>query len=245
MNEKTPTQSAAAPKHPPHVDGLLLDYQDLLPGDILLFRAIDPDPLARRVSKTIGSPYTHAGIYLGGGELIEAGDPRIEIRRLSSHDKEDSVIGVFRSQNTFLDDRVRALREFAETLVRNGAEYDWDGVRAFRKVRTQLEEELFEILKRDYGKVLTKSELDQRSYFCSALIVACYIVSGVIGDTAQLAYKADAFSPADLHEDPTFGWFLGYITSQKNEIPADDPLLNTTLWRDVEETPWWAGRAPR
>lgn len=63
-------------------------------------------------------------------------------------------------------------------------------------------------------------------------------------ETAQLTYKADAFSPADLHEDPTFGWFLGYISSE-NEVPDDDPLLNTTLWRDIDETPWWAGRASR
>lgn len=239
---KTKPEIADADNHPSHLGGLLLDFPDLLPGDILLFRAIDPDPLAKRVSRTTGSPYTHAGIYLGADELLEAGYPKVEIRRLSTSDKEGYIIGVFRSQNTFLDGRVRALREFAETLVRNGTKYDLAGIRAFREVRTQLEEELFGILDRDYGKVLTKEKLEQRSYFCSALVVACYIVSGVIDDTAQLAYKADAFSPADLHEDPTLGWFLGYITSPENEIPADDPLLNTTIWRDIEETPWWAVR---
>jgi hypothetical protein len=242
MNDQAPSDDAPQDVASSHLDGLLLDFQDLLPGDILVFRAIHPDPLARRVSKTIGSPYTHAGIYLGASELLEAGDPKVEIRRLSSRDKEGSIIGVFRSQNGFSDERVRALREFAEALVRNDAEYDWPGIRNFRQVRTHLEEELFEILERDYGKVLTKDELERRSYFCSALVVACYIVSGVIGDTAQLAYKADAFSPANLHEDPTFGWFLGYITSPDNDIPPDDPLLATTLWRDIAEQPWWSFR---
>jgi hypothetical protein len=73
----------------------------------------------------------------------------------------------------------------------------------------------------------------QRPYFCSALAVACYTVTGVIGDIAQLLYKPEAFSPADLHEDPTFGWFLGYITADRNDILRDDPLLTTTNWRDA------------
>jgi hypothetical protein len=73
----------------------------------------------------------------------------------------------------------------------------------------------------------------QRPYFCSALAVACYTVTGVIGDTAQLLYKPEAFSPADLHEDPRFGWFLGYITADRNDFLRDDPLLTTTNWRDA------------
>ena len=149
-------------------------------------------------------------------KVLEAGDPKVEVRRLSDLDKEDNIIGVFRTQMGFLDGRIAELRHFADALVRNDAEYDWTGIRNFRQVKNQLEEELLEILDRDYGKVLTKDELERRSYFCSALVVACYIVCGVIGDTAQLAYKADAFSPAVLHEDPRFGWFLGYIKSPVN-----------------------------
>jgi hypothetical protein len=221
------------------LDGLRLDFTDLLPGDILLFRAIQPDALAQRVSIDIGSPYTHAAVYLGNGEVIEAGHPKIEKRRLSEVDKEEYIIGVFRSQLGFSGDRVQALSEFAATLVRNDAQYDWRGIFKFKKVKTELEEHLQEILRRDYGKVLSKNELEQSSYFCSALVVACYTVSGVIGDTAQLAYKADAFSPADLHEDPTFGWFLGYISADRNEIPPDDPLMTTTLWRDLPDVRWW------
>ncbi|MET4448505.1 hypothetical protein ABIB75_006815 [Bradyrhizobium sp. GM2.2] len=62
---------------------------------------------------------------------------------------------------------------------------------------------------------------------------------GIIGDTAQIAYKADAYSPVDLYEDPTFGWFLGYITANPNDIPEDDPLLVTTLWHDLLSERWW------
>ena len=88
---------------------------------------------------------------------------------------------------------------------------------------------------------MAREERERRPYFCSSLVVAAYIVCGIIGDTAQLAYQPDAFSPADLHREPTFGWFLGYVTDPSNEISADDPLLNATSWRDASDPQdrWW------
>ena len=58
-------------------------------------------------------------------------------------------------------------------------------------------------------------------------------------DIAQIAYKEEAFSPVDLYENPTFGWFLGYIAADTIDIPTDDPLMMTTLWRDLLSTRWW------
>ncbi|MCK1338619.1 hypothetical protein IVB38_22045 [Bradyrhizobium sp. 38] len=127
------------------LDGLLLEFADLLPGDILLFRAVEPDALAQRVSDEIGSPYTHAAVYLGNGEIIEAGDPKIEKHRLSEDDKEDYIIGVLRSQFKFGDERIQALREFADALVKSDSQYDWRGIFKYKKTRTKFEEELQEI----------------------------------------------------------------------------------------------------
>jgi hypothetical protein len=47
------------------------------------------------------------------------------------------------------------------------------------------------------------------------------------------------FSPADLHGDQTFGWFLGYITKEEKRIESDDPLLSITRWKDIEGERWW------
>lgn len=228
-----------------YTDGLILDFPDLLPGDILVFRAVDPDALTKRISRSTGSPYTHAAVYLGDLDVLEAGDEIVEVRRLSNLDKEDCVIGVFRSQCGFGEDRVRTLREFAARLAGNDLAYDKDGLKNFRQTRTEFEEELFDRLRLDYGKVLTKDELERRPYFCSSLVVASYIVCGIIGDTAQLAYQLDAFSPADLHREPTFGWFLGYVTDPDNKVPADDPLLIATSWRDSSspDERWWLREA--
>jgi hypothetical protein len=226
-------------------DGFMLDFKDLVPGDILVFRAIDPAPLTKRIARSTGSPYTHAAVYLGDMKVLEAGDQFVEIRSLDQSDKKDWIVGVFRSQCGFGEDRVRALMEFAETLVGNRLAYDKEGLKAFRGTRTKFEENLLDRLRLDYGKVMTKDELERRPYFCSSLVVAVYIACGIIGDTAQLAYQPDAFSPADLHREPTFGWFLGYVTDSTKAIPAEDPLLTATSWRDASEPQdrWWMGGA--
>jgi hypothetical protein len=38
------------------------------------------------------------------------------------------------------------------------------------------------------------------------------------------------FSPGGLHQEPTFGWFVGYITDELQRVPSDDPLLNIMRW---------------
>ena len=221
--------------------GLMIDFPDLLPGDVLVFRAMDPDPLTRRIARSTGSPYTHAAVYLGGMQVLEAGGESVEIRNLERSEKKDTIIGVFRSQFGFGDDRVERLKEFSAILAGNRLAYDTEGLKAFRKTRAKFDDELYDRLLRDYGKVMTKDELERRPYFCSSLVVAVYIACGIIGATAQLAYQPDAFSPADLHRGTTFGWFLGYVTDPANIIPEDDPLLIATSWRDASDPQdrWW------
>jgi hypothetical protein len=71
-------------------------------------------------------------------------------------------------------------------------------------------------------------------------VTACYEAVGIIGPSAQVAYPAEFFSPANLYQDATFGWLLGYRVPMNGEVPQDDPVFtNATLWRDIEETPWW------
>ena len=94
-----------------------------------------------------------------------------------------------------------------------------------------------------FGKVTSKEEFARQSYFCSALVVACYTISGVIEGSAEAAYPPDVFSPADLYRDPTFGWFLGYLARDADSIPADDPLMAMTLWRDHQDMRWWSRRS--
>jgi hypothetical protein len=131
------------------------------------------------------------------------------------------------------------LRSFVDRLIAQDARYDWRGAIAFQKRRSVYIDELLNNLEKNYGRIATKNEFAKKSYFCSALVVACYTLSGIIGDNAQIVYRPDVFSPGDLHADPTFGWFLGYITQKGPNIPLSDPLLTLTLWKDNEEMRCW------
>lgn len=225
--------ASAAPK------GLVIDFADLLPGDILLFRSTDQKKHQKKISAAIGSPYTHAAIYLGDNEIAEAVLAGARTRQLSDADKEGQVIGVLRSQNGFLKDRAVKLKQFVEGLIQHGPGYDWRGVATFVRRESEFLSTVLDDLRKNYGKVTPDDEFKRRPYFCSAFVVVCYIVTGVIGETAQIAYKPDVFSPASLHEDATFGWVLGYIAHDRQSIPHDDPLLGMTLWKDHQDMRWW------
>jgi hypothetical protein len=241
MNSGDPDGTRCAPDTGASADlkGLLIDFSDLLPGDILLFRSIDQKKHQQKISAATGSRYTHAAIYLGNHEIAESNYPKVQIRKLSDADKEKQVIGVLRSQCGFSEKRAADLRTFVKELIERDAGYDWRGALTFEQRRSDFVVNLLNNLAENYGNITTNDQLTEKSYFCSALVVACYIVAGIIDNSAQVAYKPDVFSPGDLHGDPTFGWFLGYITKEEKRIEADDPLLSIMLWKDIEGERWW------
>jgi hypothetical protein len=225
MTDEPPSDSQ---NHP------LLAYDGLQPGDVLYFRALQPDLLTRGISRRIDSPYTHVAIYLGENRILEAGYPTIQIRELSEADKDEAIIGVFRSQIGFTPRRAGVLRDFARTLIDNKAPYDMQGFRDYKKAKFDFEANLQKLLELDYGKTVPHDLRQQSPYFCSGLIVACFIMVGIIDEFAELAFDAGTFSPRDLYEDPTFGWFVGYIKAEAVIVPPDDPLMNMTLWHDAQ-----------
>jgi hypothetical protein len=71
--------------------------------------------------------------------------------------------------------------------------------------------------------------------------LACHQAAGIIDNSAQVAYPPEYFSPAHLYEDATFGWLFGYLLPEGGSVPSNDPLLlKSTLWREIDERPWWA-----
>ena len=218
---------------------LRIDFSDLLPGDILLFRPFSLKKHHKIISTATETPYTHAAVHLGNKQIVESTSPKVQIRKLSDVDKKNYVIAVLRSQCGFLKKREAALKHFASKLIEHGARYDWPGLLTFKERKDQFLTQLLNNLERNYGTITSEDEFVKRSYLCSALVVACYTVTGIIGDTAQQAYQPNVFSPGDLHRDPTFGWLLGYIIQKGKRVPSNDPLLETTLWRDHKEDRWW------
>jgi hypothetical protein len=239
---KTPQEvpSARNPQTEMNSD-LILHSSDLLPGDVLLYRPRNPNNIQRGISKATNSPYTHAAIYLGDGCIAESGFPLGVARSALERSLRDSqCVAVLRSQLVFGDDRPTKLNEFVTAVLKEGNFYDFIGVLNFRQRSANYFMNQLEFIRNNYGTFASKEEFAKKYFFCSAFVVACYAIVGIIGESAQVAYQPSFFSPGHLYQDPTFGWLLGYLLPEDGSIPPDDPPLSqATLWRDNYGARWW------
>jgi hypothetical protein len=241
-NNKEPTESVldAESTNSSNSD-LVLQPSDLLPGDLLLYLPRSPNVIQQRISSATGSPYTHSAIYLGSGLIAESGVPfGVTKSALTDSMQGNQCIAVLRSQLGFGGERPRKLNEFVAAVLENRKFYNLIAVARFPKRSAEYFANQLEFVRENYGKVTSHEEFAEQSFFCSAFVVACYAVVGIIGETAQAAYQPNNFSPGHLGEDPTFGWLLGYLVPEGGAFPPDDPLLTrATLWRDCQDARWW------
>lgn len=220
---------------------LIIQSSDLLPGDVLLYRTEGKKLHQRKISEATDSPYTHAAIYIGGGLVAESNVPDGVAKRPVQESMEGcQCVAVLRSQCGFIGDRPRKLREFVDSVLGQGNSYNLFAVAAFKTTSKKHFDNQLEIIATNYGKVTSKEQFAQQSFFCSAFVVACYSVVEIIGPTAQVAYPPNAFSPASLYRDPTFGWLLGYLVPPDGFVPENDPVQTTAhLWRNSQSVRWW------
>ena len=221
-----------------------LTLSDLRPGDVLLYRPRKANAVHRKISQTIDSPYTHAAIYIGSGTIAEsvAWPCLIGVRKKDLKDSLESslCVGVLRSQIGFGHDRPNKLVAFVEDVQKNKSLYNLVAVLDFKKRSKNYVESQLSFIRENYGKITPYKKFTKMSFFCSAFVVACYCVVGIIGNTAQAAYKPEFFSPAGLYRDPTFGWLLGYLVPDGGVVPDDDPLLiEATQWSQNLNAKWW------
>jgi hypothetical protein len=209
----------------------------LLPGDVLLYRPIKPNLVQQGIAAATNSPYTHASIFLGDGTVAESMPP-LGVRKTDvTKSLGGSYVAVLRSQYGFGEDRTNELLSFVDSVLGKKKFYN---LIAATTVPLRQGGQL-EFIRKNYGRFTSRDEFAEQSFFCSAFVVACFAVVGIIGPTAQVAYQPDNFAPGHLNLDPTFGWLLGYLVPDGAIVPADDPvLIGGTHWKDIEEDPWWA-----
>ena len=206
--------------NPPNSD-LILKSSDLLPGDVLIYRSRDPNIVQRSIAEATNSPYTHAAIYLGDGHIAESGAPC----GVTKNTLGDSLLGsqcvaVLRSQLGFGHDRPTKLNEFVAAVLESGKFYNLIAAATFPKRSADYFANELDFVRKNYGKVTSHEEFAEQRFFCSAFVVACYAVVGIIGETAQVAYKPNFFSPGHLYQDCIFGWLLGYLLPEDGSIPG-------------------------
>ena len=221
-----------------------LCVSDIRPGDILLYRPKTLNVLQRKICEATNSPYTHAAICIEKGTIAEsvASIRLIGVSKSSLEESlEDSLcVGVLRTQLVFGCDRVNKLRSFVEEVLQSRKFYNLVAANNFQKNSKSYFDNQLSFIRENYGKYTPYDEFAKQSFFCSAFVVACYSVVDIISATAQVAYLPEAFSPASLYCDSTFGWLLGHIIPEGGSVPCDDPLLTkATLWSQNSSVKWW------
>ncbi|WP_174977332.1 hypothetical protein [Pandoraea communis] len=210
----------------------------LRPGDILLHYRSKQKLMSRAIVNVTGSPYTHASIYLGEQQIAEASPPKVRRRSLADAIADDSHVAVFRSQLGFDATRVATLNAFMEDLLMRNTWYDFGSLIGFKKRLEVNAAKQLELLAQHLADNAPSYDYVNRSYFCSALVVACYCVVGIIGTSASTIYEPNLFSPGGLADDPTFGHIVGYLADAAYQIPVDDPFLHRSNFKAVFGTEW-------
>jgi hypothetical protein len=110
----------------------------------------------------------------------------------------NQCIAVLRSQLGFGGDRRRKLNEFVAAVLGHRKFYNLIAVASFPKRSAEYFANQLEFVRKNYGEVTSHEEFAKQSFFCSAFVVACYALVGIIGETAQVAYQPNNFSPGHL-----------------------------------------------
>lgn len=228
-----PTQKECGPK--------IIQFEDLLPGDILLYRPLNPDALQRRVSGALKTPYTHAAIYLGTDEIAESVIPDgVVINAVRNSLDGNHCVAVMRTQAGFQSPRIVKLREFVEEVIKNGHPFHRHALVNFAKDSVEFFDNQLSVVAQNYGRSSTNEQLAAQSFFCSGFVVACFQAVGIIDISAQVAYPAEFYSPAHLYAEATFGWLLGFLRPEGNAVPTDDPIqTQATKWNEIDGPRWW------
>lgn len=216
----------------------IITFDNLQPGDVLLYRPLMPSENEKRISQVTDSPYTHTAIYLGANTIAEAVTPDgVMINPVDTSLDGSMYAAVMRSQHGWGEGRVAKLNEFAQSATKAGVPFHKRGLINFSKASQNFFDNQFAIISSNYGEYRTVEQLSACSYFCSGFVIACYEAVGIIDETAQVAFPPDVYSPKHLHEDPTFGWLLGYLVPSGSSVPTDDPALTVTRWVDIDALP--------
>lgn len=232
-DKSEPSDEGKEPTIPPDCD-LIVQQSDLMPGDVLLYRSRKIGSVQRAISEATRSPYTHAAIYLGDSFVAESNFPRgVRKHKLAPSIRGCRCVAVLRSQLGFGGNRPQKLSAFVDGVLGHKKLYNFIDALKFESQSAAYFDNQLDFIRKNYGKVTLHDEFAEQRFFCSAFVVACYSVVGIIDERAQVAYQPNYFSPGHLHQDPTFGWLLGFLVPEGGSVPADDPVLTqATCWRD-------------
>ncbi|MBG6038251.1 hypothetical protein I5F12_09230 [Proteus cibarius] len=214
----------------------MVSISELSPGDILLcYKNEKFSPISKKIINITNSFYTHAAICFNSCIAAESnflkGVAKIKIQDLANR---YDHIAVFRQPDAWSPQRICVMNHFIDSLIKSKAKYNLLGVGKFKKNNLIHEQSLTNILNEFFNNTYVVPLIVKKSYFCSELVVNCFIKTGFIDPSAAVIYKADTISPGALGNDPTFGTFYGYISTKKNySVPITDEFFKRSRFNEI------------
>ena len=169
---------------------------EIQPGDILL--TADPTFVSVSIRAMTFAPVSHAAVYIGDGQLVDAMRPGVRVRELHELLEEAAVVLVLRYPE-LTPEQAAAISEYATN--RSGARFSFFGITLnlpFSLVRRLCELPLVSPVIRDgcirgVG-VLNYLAASENRVFCSQLVLLAYQHAGV----SITAADPRLISPADI-----------------------------------------------
>lgn len=195
----------------PGIGGQSIGLEALSPGDIIVSTASHPVSYAIRAGTL--SAISHAMLYVGGGNIVEAvGDGVREAPLASVID--NAILAVAYRDPRVDATKAAALVNFARAQV--GQPYNYGGVaRAGYRIAHPLASRVLDAI-RDMAGV---DDATARSFYCSELVFAAFEAAGI----PLVAQAADASTPDDLVRLSRGS--LGYV----GHLKARDEFLGVAL----------------
>lgn len=215
----------------PHI----IKIQDCRAGDVVL--CLGAGSVGKMITHETDSAYTHAAICLDGARFAESTkDEGVRIVEGSELISRYERLVVFRQPHVWSARRLTKLQEFITECKASGARYNLMGALRLPKRYEEHQITLRQKLELYFRGDLSPTLLTERKqlYFCSELVVYCFLVTGIIAPSAAVLYQPDTMTPGALGNDATFGTFCGYIASATSSaIPEDDEFYHSVPFHEV------------
>ncbi|MET2855121.1 hypothetical protein ABXV24_24890 [Vibrio owensii] len=218
----------------------MLSADQIKSGDILLCHKSD-DYVARKIEEKTGSKYCHAAIYYGDSEVAESlaldgfKKGKIGKESLDNLVARYDHVAVLRQPDAWVSaEQVNSLKLFIDKTIANGAKYNLLAIPSFVSRKELHEQTLYDKLDAFFKEELPEYSPEKSNYFCSEFVCDCFIATGFIDQSAAILYQSDVYAPGDLGSDPTFGTFLGYLTSDDSyTVPTDDVFYMQSTFGEI------------
>ena len=218
-----------------------LFQKDLLPGDVLVWFALDNGSKDNKkhvvIREATEGAYSHVGIYLGDGISIDAGPDGVSSTQLSSLMAGFESCDVLRYRK--LGKRIKIVlakaRSFEGYAYAKSDAYRMPFRRAaYRaKLYQRTPSRIKELIGVYFLKERLKSGSPKNQVYCSQMVIEAYGAAGIYADDVV---RSAAISPNDLIENGEFE-YMGFIsnnpTPQRHllDINADVARKTSGIWK--------------